>query len=423
MGVITAPALLRSPGVVRYLAAAGLARLADEMVGVAVVLLVIDRTGSTVAAGLTVMSYTLPSMLSGPVLGAWLDRARHPRLALAGNQVLLAAAMLGLVLAAGRAGVPVLCGLALLTGITLPLTSGGFSSLLPALVPRPLMARAQAADAVTFNTAALLGPAVAGGVAAAAGPGTAVAVISVAAALGALATVTLRLPRPAPPDGPVPPLFTAVRAGLAHLVRVPPLRGATLATMLSLGSVGLLSVALPLRVEQLGADRASAGFLWAAIEVGCLVSTLSLARHLDRWRPERVVFAGVALHGLALFTWPVGTGLPALVLLAVLAGLAQGPTLPSVIAARQRYTPAALLAQVSTTGASLKLGTFALGAALGGALAPVIGPTAVIALVAATQLAAALLGWVWSVWPASVGPGADPLSGSSASSWSPPGTP
>jgi hypothetical protein len=71
-----------------------------------------------------------------------------------------------------------------------------------------------------------------------------------------------------------------------------------------------------------------------------------------------------------------------------------------VFAARQRYTPAPLLAQVSTTGASLKIGGFAVGSALSGVIVPVLGPTVVILLVAAGQLAAAILGWLAAATPA-----------------------
>lgn len=81
------------------------------------------------------------------------------------------------------------------------------------------------------------------------------------------------------------------------------------------------------------------------------------------------------------------------------AGLASGPVLPSILLVRQRQAPAALLAQISTTGASLKIGAYAVGAALGGALAPRLGAAATLGAVAGTQLAAAALGWLAGVRP------------------------
>jgi hypothetical protein len=77
----------------------------------------------------------------------------------------------------------------------------------------------------------------------------------------------------------------------------------------------------------------------------------------------------------------------------VVAGIAEGPNLPAVFAARQRYSPERLLAQVSTTGASLKIGAFALGSVVSGALTGPIGPSAVILLAGLGQLAAVTVGW------------------------------
>jgi predicted MFS family arabinose efflux permease len=105
-----------------------------------------------------------------------------------------------------------------------------------------------------------------------------------------------------------------------------------------------------------------------------------------------VVFVTVLLYGVAVAAWSVAGTFALLVVLAVVAGFLEGPTLTAVFAARQRYTPPALLAQVSTTGASLKIGAFALGSAAGGLLVPVLGPAAVIAVVGAGQVVAVALG-------------------------------
>ncbi|CCH30386.1 MFS transporter [Actinosynnema sp. NPDC047251] len=372
----------------RYLVAAGLARLADEMVGVAVVLLVLSRTGSVALSGAVVACYTVPSILSGPLLGAWLDRARRPVVALAGNQFVLAIAAGGLVAAGGNA--PALLGSALLAGITLPMTSGGFTSLVPRLAVD--VPRATSYDALLFNVAAIGGPALAGVVSAVWSPVVAMIVLGAMAFVGAVSTCGLRVPERAAADTSSSSLVAAMRRGLRHMATTPPLRGTTVASVLSLGAVGMFAPALPVHVASLGVDEGYAGLVWAVFEIGCVAGLLALRRHLDRWRPERVVFTAVALYGVTLAVWPLAGTFPVLLGLALVSGVAQGPTLTSTILARQRYTPAGLLGQVSTTGASLKLGAFAGGAALGGALVDRIPTASVILLVAAVQLAAAALG-------------------------------
>lgn len=374
----------------RYLLSAGLARLADEMVSVAVLMLVASRTGSELLSGLVVASYTVPSVVSGPVLGAWLDRARRPVVLLVGNQLALAAMTLAMLVAP----VPLLPVLAFVAGITLPMTSGGFTSLVPRLAASSGvdLDRATARDALLFNAAAIGGPALAGVLGVAASPEAAVAAISALSLVGGLCTAALRVP-PHPP-GAHPSLWTAVRRGVRHLAATPPLRGSTITSVLGYGATGLVFIALPFHLEDLGAGRDSAGIAWAVLETGCVVGVLVARRWLPRWRPERVVFTTVALYGLTLLLWPVAGSFTALLAVILLSGLVQGPTLPATMTARQRYTPGPLLGQVSTTGASLKIGAFALGAAAAGTLVEVWrwAPVAVILLVAACELAAAALG-------------------------------
>ena len=58
--------LARQPGWPALVTGGTVARLADEMFSVAVVLLVLERTGSAALAGATVAAVTLPSLVSGP---------------------------------------------------------------------------------------------------------------------------------------------------------------------------------------------------------------------------------------------------------------------------------------------------------------------------------------------------------------------
>lgn len=381
----------------RYVVAAGLARLADEMVGLAVVLLVLARTGQPALAGAVVTAYTLPALVSGPLLGAWLDRTRYRRIVLAANQAVLAAAALGLVWTVGGAPAAVPVTLAAAAGVTLPLTSAGFTSLVPRLAAGS-RTRANTLDALTFNTAAIAGPALAGVLAAAGGAAFATSAVAAIALGGLVATLTLSIPR-ADEGTASGGLWRTMATGLRYLVRVPRLRGATLTTVLGHGSVGALSVALPLFAADIGAGHDAAGLVWAALEAGAILGTLAVARLASTAPPHRVVFAGTAGFGVALALWPLAdslwtVSLWTIVALAALAGLPHGPVLPAIFAVRQRYAPAGLLAQVATTGASLKIGAYALGATLGGVLVGRLGPAATIAVVAAAQPAAAGLGWL-----------------------------
>lgn len=378
-----------------YYLAATAARTGDEMVAVAVVLLVLDRTGSAPLAGAVVAAYLLPTLASGPLLGAWLDRTRYRRAALAANQVLLAVGMLGLVATTGNAPGWTAPALTALVGVSVPMTSGGFTSLLPRLVPPALLPRAHAVEGVTFNASAIVGPAAAATLAAAVSPTVAVAAIAVAAtaSLCALAGVPTSAPQAGPAGDPPPlPVLAALRAGLRHLVRTPPLRAVTAGTSLAFVGLGMLTVALPLHTERLGGGAALAGYVWAAVEAGAVVTALAWGRWHARWRPERVVLAALAGTGGLLLGWPAAGAFGVLLALAVAAGLVQGPGMPALFTTRQRCTPGRLYGQISTTGASLKLTGFAGGSALGGLLSPTVGVTTVLVLAGGLHLAAAATG-------------------------------
>jgi MFS family permease len=397
------PGLAAQPGYPAFLLAATLARLASEMFPVAAVLLVLDRTGRPGLAGAVVAATTLPAVVTGPVLGAWLDRTGRRRLALASNQVLLAASLLGILAAAGRAPGWALLLLAALAGVTGPLATGGYTSMIPVLVPERLLARANALEASSFNTAAIAGPAVAGVVAATAGP--AGAVLAEAALAGLALPAIARMPRVAPPAGDHPAsLATAIRQGLAHLARTPVLRGVTVATAVGMGGTGLLTLALPFWAERLGAGRAGAGYLWAALEAGAIAGALAAARPTAAWPPQRVVLAGLGLFGLVLAAWPLAPSFPAALALVALAGLAEGPAFAATFATRQRWSPPSLRGQIFTTAASLKLGAFAVGSALAGPVLSRADVAGTLVAVGTIQLLAVGLGHAAGARGSSQGP-------------------
>src|SRR6266508_3543730 len=95
--------LRRHPGYPRFYATATLTRFADEMFSVGVVLLVLERTGSAALAGATVAAITLLSVVTGPVLGAWLDRIGNRRNVMIVDQLIAVTALVGIVVLTGHA--------------------------------------------------------------------------------------------------------------------------------------------------------------------------------------------------------------------------------------------------------------------------------------------------------------------------------
>jgi MFS family permease len=394
--------LRAQPGYLSFVSAATLARVSDEMFGVGVVLLVLDRTDSAELAGLAVAAITLPSLLTGPLLGAWLDLTGRRRRLMVADQLLITSMLVALVAAVGNAPDWVVPLIVLAAGLTYPLSFGGFTSLIPTIVPDELLTPANALETTSFNTALVVGPALAGTLAAAFGPASA---LLVEAGLALLALVLIvRIPgldRGAGRADPDRTLLGVAAAGIRQIVAVPRLRGITAAAALGLGGLGLLTVAFPLfAVEHLGAERSDAGYMWAAFAVGSTAGALSLVRIQRRVPPERIVVAGYLIFGTLMLLWPLAGSLPVLLALVALAACADGPALAAQFAVRQQVVPPALYGQVFTTAAGLKVGSFALGAGLAGPVATGLGSAEALLLAAGAQLAAAGLGLILMRLPA-----------------------
>ncbi|AYN36712.1 major facilitator superfamily protein [Streptomyces albus] len=180
----------RTPRV--YLGGAASARTGDELCGPALLLTALAVTGSAARASGLLAALTAAAALGGPLLGALLDRSARPgrllALALGGH----AAALLLLLVSLGRAPFVLSAALAGCAGLLGPALSGGWTSQLPRLVSPEDLARANARDAMTFQFAALAGPALAGTAAALAG--APYGVLLAALLIGAAAPVALRLP-------------------------------------------------------------------------------------------------------------------------------------------------------------------------------------------------------------------------------------
>ncbi|WP_413098927.1 MFS transporter [Streptomyces sp. Inha503] len=180
------------------------------------------------------------------------------------------------------------------------------------------------------------------------------------------------LPASARPAPSAPSSATSVvaelTAGLRAIVRNRSLARATATSVVScVGQGALLTCWPPLGAAVLGgADRGA--LLLSATAASALVANAVLSRRPRPPRPDAVLLGGTLLLVLAPLVAAIGHP-AALIAAALLTGAAEGPQLTALFAIRHREAPERLRGQVFTTGASLKITGFALGAALAGPLA------------------------------------------------------
>ncbi|GAA2869048.1 hypothetical protein GCM10020220_068000 [Nonomuraea rubra] len=131
--------------------------------------------------------------------------------------------------------------------------------------------------------------------------------------------------------------------------------------------LAMVVVSAPVLGARLSGESGPGALLLAVIAAGGLVANAVLSR-TSRWAAgvqaagTAVLGAGVVVMACAETYWMAVVG-------AAVAGAGEGPQLTALFAVRHREAPARLRGQVFTTGASLKITSFAIGSAAAGPLA------------------------------------------------------
>jgi MFS family permease len=379
----------------RLWSASALSNLADGLVKIALPLVAATLTDSpALVAGVT-LAVTLPWLLFALPAGALADRVDR-RVAMVaadaarGAAVAVLAVAVALGLASSVAGIWVLYLVALLLGTAETVYDTCAQSILPQVVARDRLPRANGrliAAELTANE--FVGPPL-GGLLVAVGT---VAAFATPAALWAVAVGALLLLRGSysVPRETTTTLRADVAEGLRYLWRHRLLR--TLATMTGLFNFATNATFAVFVLYAVGPDSAMGlteagyGLLFATIAGGSLVGALladPIIRRLGRSRSLALgVFGGVATVGTAALTtnW----------LVIAVAFLLGGVTLAlwNVVAVslRQRITPDRILGRINSSYRLVAWGSRPLGAAAGGLLGELLGLRAVFAVAAAVILA------------------------------------
>ncbi|WP_198654229.1 MFS transporter [Nocardia aurea] len=351
------------------------ARTGNEMSGPALLLMGLAMTGSPVVASWLMAGLTASAAVGGPLLGALLDRAERPGRIVGRCLLGYTAGLLAVLLGLGRVPDAALVAVAAVAGLLGPALTGGWTAQLPLVVPPERLERANALDAISYNVAGLAGPAAVGLVAAAAS-GQAAMAVSVALLVAAV-PVAWTLPSRSRPTASVragrAALWRDLAAGFGAIARNAPLRRATATSMVSFSGVAMLVVGAPMLGSALTGE-ASHGALLLAVTAGSALAANAALTRLRGWTtsPDALLVGSTLVLGAAMLVAAAAyaTGLPGLaVLAAVLAGVAEGPQLTALLAVRHREAPPHLRGQIFTTGASLKITSYAVGSALAGPLA------------------------------------------------------
>jgi predicted MFS family arabinose efflux permease len=235
----------------------------------------------------------------------------------------------------------------------------------------------------TFTQAAIVvGPALAGILAALAGPGWVIGIDALSFAFLALSCRWIPAgPPPAPP----------ATGGWRTILDRPQLLGLIAVSCVFFFLYGPVEVALPVHIAQdLAGSARLLGLYWTVFGVGATIGALSAS--LLRNRPPWLVVVGIIVGwGAALL--PLGLTdaiLPGLIGLGV-GGLIYGPFNAIVTALFQLATPAAVLSRVLATRAAVTIPATSVGTLLGGPLVTAVGARATLVASAVLTIALGLV--------------------------------
>lgn len=397
-------ALLTVPWLGRIILAMQIARIAQSMVSIAIVLFTLQAYGSPLLAGVVTLASTLPGILVSPIAGALLDRHGRMRLVRVDYVVALAAFALIAVLSLANA-LPawLLFLIAAVSSLTTALSTTGLRSLFPIIVPEPLWERANAIDSNGYVIATILGPPLAAAlVTIAGGP---IALLATAAGFGLAALAMTGIPDPDTEVDSSGRLLRDALDGLRYAWRNETIRGLAFSVSTLNLAGGVTTIVIPLIViQRLGLPEALVGVVFAMSGVAGMVSALAFGRMDTRGREWPLLVVPMLAFGPAIaLTLPgalvpgidpaLGFGL--LVGGSFLSGFASGPLDIALFTIRQRRTDPAWTGRAFAVSMALNFLGYPIGAGVAGVLAdeslglPIVG--GIVASVVAVVLAALMI--------------------------------
>ena len=342
----------------------------------AVMLQVYDLTRSTLAVGFIGVAQAVPTLAVGLLGGPLTDALDRRKVVLVTSSCL---AVVSAALAAQAfAGLGQVWLLYLLVGVQYAVSAvdrPARSTFIPALLPASQVTAGLALDRISFQLMLIVGPALAGIIAAAPHLGLRACYLVDALSYAAALYGVGRLPALRPPGGRPRLGPRAVAEGIRFIRHSQVLAGAFLADLAA--TVFALPVALfpAINAERFGGDPRTLGLFTTAIGVGGLASAV-LSGPLGRMsRPGRAMLVAVAVWGAAFAGFAVAPAVLWLTLgLLAVAGAADTFTVVFRVSIVQAVTPDALRGRVLAADYVVGAGGGQLGNLGSGALGSLTSP-------------------------------------------------
>ncbi|MGH6797163.1 MAG: MFS transporter, partial [Roseiarcus sp.] len=270
-------------------------------------------------------------------------------------------------------------------------------SIVPQLVPKPLIPGAIAAHSVGYNLSRTIGPALGGLIIMKAGV-AAPFWIFVAANLAVIGALTWwRAPPRQAASLPAERLSSALRTGLRHAVNNRLLSATLARTIAVYPFTAAYWGLLPLIARRTGQGAEHYGILLSAISVGAIVGSLGHEKLLRRFGADWLVAVGTIVTVLALALFAFAHELIVALAACLLAGVAWVNNLTCLYTSAQSVLPDWVRGRGLAVFLTVIYGTMTLSSAAWGEIAARTGLPSALLIAAGGAIAAIPLTWRWKL--------------------------
>jgi len=369
-------AVFAIPDLGRVVFSMQLARIAQAMVSVALVLFSLAEYQSPAVAGVVTFAILLPGILLSPIAGALLDRHGRVRLIVVDYIVAMTTMVLiGGLAMTGALTAPVLVIIAAISSMTGPFSQTGLRSLFPMMAPKHLWERVNALDSSGYVVATIIGPPLAAGMVAILGARLAVMAIAIPYGLAALVLFRVREPRGTSTS--TGRLLVDAWQGVRYVWGNRSLRGLGFSITVLNFAGGISTVAIPIMIlQRLGGTYAMVGLVFALTGIAGVVS-VGLSGRIDSRRREWLLLVIPMTLMVPVTTLMLPASDPTDIALAwvalaaslLLNGALNGPMDIGLFTMRQRRTDPSMLGRAFAVSMAFNFLGYPIGAAVGGLLA------------------------------------------------------
>jgi predicted MFS family arabinose efflux permease len=264
-----------------------------------------------------------------------------------------------------------------------------YTAAMPSLVGRPLLGKATATLETVYSLSFVIGPSVAGLLAAGVGFGPTIAVDALSFLASSAAMALIRRPLQERQERPPLDIRAEIREGIAYIAGHPTLRVAvSYWGLISVITAGLIPVLTYFVTLQLGLSAATFGLLLSVNGIGYLLGAIAMNQFRIR-SAGRIMIVGTAVEAVAMIA-AVNGQVVVLFPAAFVVGAASAAVVITYVTLRSAAAPDELLGRVGSTARTLSIGLQPIGMIAAGVLLDTVGGGATLLLMGSGLLIATL---------------------------------